>query len=172
MPILREAVGENLYRFYSSDADRRGDHCIISGHGVYLLNRSFKKSMLTNIIFYSRHGETLSGSHVRNILQTALATVKVYAEEERCPDYNLKKYGPDSYDNITNWLASSNFKMDVITIRNRSIFGEGHVGGLRLSTVIQKLRDAGHVYQNIHCSFCRSVNPLMKVCTCCAGDWE
>jgi hypothetical protein len=170
MAAAREAIGENLYRFYSTDEDRNGDNCVISGHGVYLFDRSFPKSILTNILFYSKHGETLRGSHVREILAGSLAPTATYSEEARCPDYNLSKYGPDTYDKILRWVAGSYIKMDVITIRNRSLFGKGHVGGLRLSTVIKMLKDAGYAYQNVHCSFCRSLNPLMKVCTCCAGD--
>ena len=187
----KQNIDGSLYRHYVTGT--AATECIISAHGHYLPQHTFTPGIGVTLRYYTAHGTALGGVHVRQMVGLHFPDVITLGQLSDQPapvqtvigngilptrDYNLSKYkesgrgfNSSDYDVLHRWLQNLyqtdavRYK-DIITIRNRSIFMKSrHIGGLRLSTVVNLLNGAGLNYAVYHCSFCRS-NALGGMLAC------
>lgn len=152
---------------------------IISSHGGRSLlggrsiRTGFSKKKVppgTKLAFYGPDRAVLSASSIKYefiVNNLAAQPCKVKLPGDEYVDYKLTKYqgyhgsAVEDYDLVVSCLTPAvppphqSRCFDVVTIRHRPL---KHGGSIMLSDLLKILSDNGHVYDMVHCSFCRCFN--------------
>ncbi|GAA4651798.1 hypothetical protein GCM10023116_40820 [Kistimonas scapharcae] len=178
------SLGSHIYLF-KDDSGTRADHLLITSHGTSpLTNNLLFVPEWTTLYFYNPPDTKLCGIENWDILSGRINYFEKRKPHDVVYNYLLSKYqsksDTETYESISSdielnrlsfdIIAGTNKhsaelrkrtlqkninikKFDILTIRKRLL---GHLPYITLNDVLTTLMKHGHIYTNIHCSFCRS----------------
>lgn len=178
--VKQVEIGDYAYLWI--DGKNKGKKkCVITAHGSSLIFNGTKPmkelSYNTKLHYFCRHGfSTTEGINIsKNTAPVEVLGSKESPDYELSPDYVLTKFtngfnvrhrwsehqgkGEHRRETYASVRYTAGFEdYDVITIRSRwapSKLIRSKISGVTLFRLLSDLADAGYIYEDVYCSFCR-----------------